>query len=155
MKGTYFYFFKTLFFPYFWSNSLFFIYLYFLAAPRSTWDLSSPTRDQTHAPAWEVQSLNHWTAREVPTFKKIFNQNPLFWLSQCLMRAPSLPHPMQLSARRRRRLAAEQEQRQLNTSVSNPPPPPELLLLCLVLPSKPGSSKGPFLFSFLKNESTL
>lgn len=30
------------------------------------WDLSSPTRDSTHAPAWEGQSPNHRTAREVP-----------------------------------------------------------------------------------------
>jgi len=30
------------------------------------WGLSSVTRDGTHAPAVEVQSLNHWTAREVP-----------------------------------------------------------------------------------------
>ena len=30
------------------------------------WDLISPTRDGTRAPAVEVRSLNHWTAREVP-----------------------------------------------------------------------------------------
>ena len=30
------------------------------------WDLSSLTRDWTHAPASEAWSLNHWTAREVP-----------------------------------------------------------------------------------------
>ena len=29
-------------------------------------DGSYPTRDQTHTPALEVLSLNHWTAREVP-----------------------------------------------------------------------------------------
>ena len=29
-------------------------------------DLSSLIRDQTHAPAVEVQSPNHWTANEVP-----------------------------------------------------------------------------------------
>ena len=32
------------------------------------WDLSSPTRDQTHAPCIEVWSLNHWTTREVPLY---------------------------------------------------------------------------------------
>ena len=32
----------------------------------SAWDLSSLSRDQTCAPCNEVQSLNHWTAREVP-----------------------------------------------------------------------------------------
>ena len=33
-------------------------------------DLSSPTRDGTYAP-WTRWSLNHWTAREVPT--RLFN----------------------------------------------------------------------------------
>ena len=32
----------------------------------SMWDLSSPTRDQTQAPALGVQSLIHWTTKEVP-----------------------------------------------------------------------------------------
>ena len=30
-----------------------------LATPQGMWDLSSPTRDQTHAPGIERQSLNH------------------------------------------------------------------------------------------------
>ena len=30
-------------------------------------DLSSSSRDRTHAPALGVWSLNHWTARRVPT----------------------------------------------------------------------------------------
>ena len=29
-------------------------------------DLSSPTKDQTCAPCFGRQSLNHWTARKVP-----------------------------------------------------------------------------------------
>ena len=29
------------------------------------WDLSSLTRDRTHTPCIERQSVNHWTAREV------------------------------------------------------------------------------------------
>ena len=41
-------------------------FLFFLAAPHGMWDLSFPTRDWTSAPALEAQSLNHWTAREVP-----------------------------------------------------------------------------------------
>ena len=41
-------------------------YLFFIhPLPQSVQDLSSPTRDQIHAPAVEVQGLNHWTAREV------------------------------------------------------------------------------------------
>ena len=31
-------------------------------------DLSSPTKNQTCIPALEVQSLNHWTIREVSSF---------------------------------------------------------------------------------------
>ena len=34
--------------------------------PRGMWDLSSPTRDRTRTPCIGRQSLNHWTAREVP-----------------------------------------------------------------------------------------
>ena len=30
------------------------------------WDLSSPTRDQTHTPCIGRRSLNHWTIREIP-----------------------------------------------------------------------------------------
>ena len=32
------------------------------------WDLSFPTRDRTHNPCIGRQSLNHWTAREVPAW---------------------------------------------------------------------------------------
>ena len=39
----------------------------FLVSPHGMRDLSSPTRDRTHGPALEVQRLNHWTAREVPS----------------------------------------------------------------------------------------
>ena len=35
-----------------------------MAAPRSLWDLSSSTRDQTWATAVKTPSPNHWTARE-------------------------------------------------------------------------------------------
>ena len=46
------------------------IYLFFLL-----WSTScSLTRDQTHAPALGVLSLNHWTVREVPRcqIKKLY-----------------------------------------------------------------------------------
>jgi len=33
--------------------------------PRSTWDLSFPTRDQSQVPGLGKWVLNHWTAREV------------------------------------------------------------------------------------------
>ena len=33
---------------------------------RGMWDLSSPTRGQTHTPCIGRRTLNHWTAREVP-----------------------------------------------------------------------------------------
>ena len=41
-------------------------FFFFLAMPLGTWDLSSSTRDRTHAPCVDVQSLNHWTTKEVP-----------------------------------------------------------------------------------------
>ena len=34
------------------------------------WDLSSPIKNQTCTPALEVQSLNHWTIKEVSSFFK-------------------------------------------------------------------------------------
>ena len=42
---------------------LFYVLVFWLQA---MWDLSSRTRDQTHTPRTGRQSLNHWTAREVP-----------------------------------------------------------------------------------------
>ena len=41
-------------------------------------DLSSLTRDQTHAPAVEVQSLNHWAARKVSSLP-ILKSVCFFW----------------------------------------------------------------------------
>ena len=38
----------------------------FLAMLHSMWDLSSWTRDKTHIPGMEAQSLNHWITREFP-----------------------------------------------------------------------------------------
>ena len=39
--------------------------LVFLSTPCSMQDLSSSTRDRTHAPCTGSSPLNHWTAREV------------------------------------------------------------------------------------------
>ena len=39
--------------------------------PRDMQDLSSLTRDRTHTPCMDRQSLNHWTSREVPQGKQI------------------------------------------------------------------------------------
>jgi hypothetical protein len=41
-------------------------FFFFLALPRVVWDLNSPNRDQTVAPALEAQGLNHWATKEVP-----------------------------------------------------------------------------------------
>ena len=43
----------------------FFFFFFFLAALSGLWDLSSPVRIKLMPPAVEVQSLNHWTTREV------------------------------------------------------------------------------------------
>ena len=40
---------------------------FFLAVPHGIWDLSSQPEMEPMLPAVEAQSLNHWTAREVPT----------------------------------------------------------------------------------------
>ena len=37
-----------------------------LLSAAQLWEISSPARDQTHAPTLEAQSLNHWPTREVP-----------------------------------------------------------------------------------------
>ena len=47
--------------------------LFILVALCGLQDLSSPTRDQTHAPAVKALNLNHWKVREflhIPHFKK-------------------------------------------------------------------------------------
>ena len=44
-----------------------FIYFAVLDLSYSMWDLVLLTRDGTLAPALGVQSLSHWTTREVPT----------------------------------------------------------------------------------------
>ena len=41
------------------------------------WDLSFPTRDQTHIPCIGRQSLNHWTTKEV--FLEMFGLSGLAW----------------------------------------------------------------------------
>ena len=38
---------------------------FFLAAPSGLRDLSSPTRDRTHALRAKAWSPNHWTTREI------------------------------------------------------------------------------------------
>ena len=54
-------------------------FLKFLAAPHSTWELSSRTRDQTHIPCVGGQNLNHWSTREAPG--KPTQKESLFTLS--------------------------------------------------------------------------
>ena len=54
-------------------------FFFFLALPHGMWDLSSLTRDRTHAPCiGSVWSLNHWTAREVPRLGFSFSS---LWMS--------------------------------------------------------------------------
>ena len=65
------------------------LFLFYLLVfwPRGMWDLSSLTRDQTCTPCIGRRSLNHWTAREVPAFKKYIIPRgfPVAqWLRVCL-----------------------------------------------------------------------
>ena len=48
--------------------------------PSGVWDLSSPTKDQTHVLYIGRWILNHWTTRNVPpeSFRK-FPELPAFW----------------------------------------------------------------------------
>ena len=50
---------------------------FLLATPHGMRDLSSPTRDRTRTPSTGRQSLNHWTAREVPG---LFSIAHFFWM---------------------------------------------------------------------------
>lgn len=43
----------------YWRASLFLLFIYLLAMPHSMQDLSSLTRQQTHAPFTEASSLDH------------------------------------------------------------------------------------------------
>ena len=50
--------------------------------PDSMWDLTSPTRDQTHVLYFGRQILNHWTTREVLNTRN--NSSWLYWgLGNC------------------------------------------------------------------------
>ena len=54
----------------------FFFFLSFLTVPWDMQYLSSPTKNQTHAPAVEVQSLNYWTTKEGPYGQIIITKEP-------------------------------------------------------------------------------
>ena len=45
------------------------LFYVFFSWPQGTWDLSCPTRDQTHTPYIARQNLNHWTTREFLSWK--------------------------------------------------------------------------------------
>ena len=49
-----------------------FCFIFLVSWFQAMWDLSSPTRDQTHDPCIGRQSLNHWTTRNY-SFLPIFN----------------------------------------------------------------------------------
>ena len=53
------------------------------------WDLSFPTRDRVHTPCIGRQTLNHWTAKEVPAFPfcvpmGLCGLEPLPWVTALL-----------------------------------------------------------------------
>ena len=48
------------------NKKLLTVHIFFLASPYSMQNLTSPTRDQTHAPQSLSKSLKHWTTPEFP-----------------------------------------------------------------------------------------
>ena len=51
------------------AQSIVVTYSLVVTLPRGMWDLSFPTRDQTHILGTGRQILNHWTTREVPKYE--------------------------------------------------------------------------------------
>ena len=47
------------------------------------WDLSSPTKDQTHIPCIERWSLSHWTMRQAPHFIFLSIKLTKIWIPFC------------------------------------------------------------------------
>lgn len=68
----------------FWIDWIIFFSI-FLTMQHGMWDVSSPTRAPTQAPALEAQSLHHWTARQVLPFLQV-------WLGSFLPPWPSTSH---------------------------------------------------------------
>ena len=48
-----------------------------ISLPRGMWDLSSPTRDQTHVSYIARQILNHWTTRKVSLETTLHCESPI------------------------------------------------------------------------------
>ena len=55
------------------QHLLFVDFFFFLAAPHSLWDLSSPTRCWTWATVVKAPSPNHWTDRELPICRLFYD----------------------------------------------------------------------------------
>ena len=89
---------------------LFYVLVFWL---QGMWDLSSPIRDAIHTPCIGRQSLNHWTAREVP------GPYTLTWSYYCKWTAllPSKGQPFHLYPRPQI-LSATQAQSSSNSLLS-------------------------------------
>ena len=55
---------------------MYLLFIVFLAAQHSMWDLCLLTRDRPMPPAVEVWSLNHWTTRKVLLLKEYWEIPP-------------------------------------------------------------------------------
>ena len=68
-------------------------FLFYFSGLQGMWDLSPPTRDQTHTPCLGRRSLNHWTARELPWVLFFFLSRALelTQVSQVVQPADALP----------------------------------------------------------------
>ena len=69
-----------MFFKIFLFVTILFLFYVLVFWPGGMWDLRSLTRDGTHTPCIGRQSLNHWTARDVPVYVFLirFDKFPFF-----------------------------------------------------------------------------
>ena len=77
-----------------------FCFCVFLAALHGMWDLSSLTREEPAPPEMEVQSLSHWTAREVPGCKLESPVESINLLRPRPLLRPIKPEPLGARSRR-------------------------------------------------------
>lgn len=65
------------------------LFLILVFCPQDMWDLTDPTRDQMHTLCFARQSLNSWTAREIPKQSMLITSKGRF--SNFVLISPLIP----------------------------------------------------------------